>query len=651
MNNIPCHTNYWRSTLASVVILVSFLFGQPSFASAETVMSNEVKVFVTPQVTCSASSPVAGLNQSVTWQATVTPSGSFYTYQWSGTDTLTGSSASVSKTYATHGVKSATVTVTPTGTTAGIPDISSISAPCTVTIADPDLTSAITVAGTKPLAGSPDTYLEGGTITLGGTIYNIHGTGGTIRTITNEFSYKIENSPWFSISTFGLPALNALASANAIAPPAISPIGTTNGIAYTFRLCADTPQNQIDAPQNPIVERHQSHDAEADNCAEKTVIIRTGVDSPDYRLTASVTGNGMITSASGGISCGVSGTICTKLFGKGSTVVLTATPSEGNRFLGWGGDCSVFAQNATCTVSMDADKTVSATFQQRDRVRDTGEAPAGVCYASPTDRTVNQSVNWFADPDENFGTPPYTLTWTGEPDLVTACNRLPNGCTSTSYGEPHAFDMSYSNAGTKKGSVRIADLEDQYVNVACSTDVTVTPPPPPSGFWLEADPAIIKLSVSNKSETRWSQTTRLFITSGEEYNGTPELSLFEVKDGSTILDDIKKGQIDGSQTGSFSSNITIQTTPYAVTYQFTNANDSEFTNEFPSPYGKSGGIDFFVETNEFIPAGDYLLIFTAIGSPSDTEEVILRVDQSDEAVITPPPTGGQPSKLPVFEEF
>ena len=52
--------------------------------------------------------------QAVTWSSSVPSGTGSYTYSWSGTDGLSGSSASVQKTYTTTGQKSATLTVTDT---------------------------------------------------------------------------------------------------------------------------------------------------------------------------------------------------------------------------------------------------------------------------------------------------------------------------------------------------------------------------------------------------------------------------------------------------------------------------------------------------------------------------------------------------------
>jgi Fe-S cluster biogenesis protein NfuA len=84
-----------------------------------------------------------------------------------------------------------------------------------------------------------------------------------------------------------------------------------------------------------------------------------------FTLTVSRQGNGTgtVTSAPAGIGCG---TDCTEAYPSGSEVTLTAVPAEGGNmsaFAGWGGPCD---GTATCRVTMDAEKTVTATFRRVD---------------------------------------------------------------------------------------------------------------------------------------------------------------------------------------------------------------------------------------------------------------------------------------------
>ena len=80
-------------------------------------------------------------------------------------------------------------------------------------------------------------------------------------------------------------------------------------------------------------------------------------------LSVTVTGPGTV--AGGGIQCGVGGKTCTANEADGSDVTLTATPAASGTFLGWDGACS--GQETTCTVTMDAAKSVSAAFRATSR--------------------------------------------------------------------------------------------------------------------------------------------------------------------------------------------------------------------------------------------------------------------------------------------
>jgi hypothetical protein len=69
-------------------------------------------------------------------------------------------------------------------------------------------------------------------------------------------------------------------------------------------------------------------------------------------------GRGRVTSAPDGINCG---STCSAPYDSGTVVTLTATPALGSFFTGWSGGCNTVS-GTTCTVSMSAAKSVSASF-------------------------------------------------------------------------------------------------------------------------------------------------------------------------------------------------------------------------------------------------------------------------------------------------
>ncbi|MCC6196638.1 MAG: IPTL-CTERM sorting domain-containing protein [Burkholderiales bacterium] len=70
-----------------------------------------------------------------------------------------------------------------------------------------------------------------------------------------------------------------------------------------------------------------------------------------------VNGAGTVTSAPAGIDCGAE---CSKAFGIGTQVTLSAVPAAGAAFAGWSGACT--GSGATCVVDMTDAKSVGAAF-------------------------------------------------------------------------------------------------------------------------------------------------------------------------------------------------------------------------------------------------------------------------------------------------
>ncbi|MFF2473028.1 hypothetical protein [Streptomyces sp. NPDC058066] len=97
---------------------------------------------------------------------------------------------------------------------------------------------------------------------------------------------------------------------------------------------------------------------------------------PPHTLTVTKTGSGTgtVTSTPAGISCGAT---CSHAFTDEAAVTLAATPDSGSNFAGWSGACS---GTGTCTVTMDADKIVTAAFNA-------GPPPVG-----PPDTTIRNAL-------------------------------------------------------------------------------------------------------------------------------------------------------------------------------------------------------------------------------------------------------------------
>lgn len=97
------------------------------------------------------------------------------------------------------------------------------------------------------------------------------------------------------------------------------------------------------------------------------------------------TGSGTVSSSPAGINCGAT---CSATFSSGASVILSPVADAASTFAGWSGACT---GTGTCSVTMDAAKTATATFNTTPAGSPTITAakPAN----TPTDATRNKGQN------------------------------------------------------------------------------------------------------------------------------------------------------------------------------------------------------------------------------------------------------------------
>jgi aryl-phospho-beta-D-glucosidase BglC (GH1 family) len=104
---------------------------------------------------------------------------------------------------------------------------------------------------------------------------------------------------------------------------------------------------------------NRSSGAVVDQGALDAIRRGAGVGNPNTQtltVTKAGTGSGTVTSSPSGINCG---STCGASYSNGTSVTLTFAAGSGSTFAGWIGACS---GSGTCTVSMTAARSVTATF-------------------------------------------------------------------------------------------------------------------------------------------------------------------------------------------------------------------------------------------------------------------------------------------------
>ncbi len=196
-------------------------------------------------------------------------------------------------------------------------------------------------------------------------------------------------------SGFPAPAVQWQRSTNGGA--SFSDIAGATGNGHSFTVASGDSGNRYRAVYTNAVGSATSA------AATLTLIPRT--------LTVFATGSGFGTVTGAGIDCGAGGhNDCSETVTDGSTITLTAAPNANSDFAGFtGGGCS--GSDATCTVSMNAAKSVTATFTLKRHALSITRSGSGSGSVSSSPAGLDCPGVCGADVDEGTA-----VTLTAHPD-------------------------------------------------------------------------------------------------------------------------------------------------------------------------------------------------------------------------------------------
>ena len=214
-----------------------------------------------------------------------------------------------------------------------------------------------------------------------------------------------------------------------------------------------------------------------------------------YTLTVNKSGTGTVTSAPAGINCG---TTCSAPFAAGSSVVLTATAGTGYQFDKWAAGCTSSSGN-TCTMTMSADKTMTATFSQ-----------------NPSTVTISATNATATEAGLTTGT--FTFTRSGDTSAALTVNYTVSG-TATAGSDYTSLGTSVTiAAGATSATLTVTPLQDSLVEsdetviltLATGTGYTVGTASSATVTLSSDDTNTVTVTASDASATEAGLTTGTF---------------------------------------------------------------------------------------------------------------------------------------------
>jgi len=208
----------------------------------------------------------------------------------------------------------------------------------------------------------------------------------------------------------------------------------------------------------------------------------------NYTLNVTLAGSGTVTSAPGGINCGGD---CSESYPTGTLVTLSAVAANGYNFSGWSGSGIACPGTGTCDVTMDAARTVIASFTSSTPTTD-------LCDGLVTDK-LNHPMTALAKPavgvpviDPQFGTTLRRISDVGGADGVikTAYSTIP------AWNADESYLILYHTNTTNSGHHLYNGKTYQHIGA-----LNINPPDLEQFYWHTTDPDIL-FYVSGKTLRR-----------------------------------------------------------------------------------------------------------------------------------------------------
>ena len=276
---------------------------------------------------------------------------------------------------------------------------------------------------------------NGGTVNLFNTILalNIHviESGGFLTAVNDDCNGSLNQLKYSLLTTTTgctITNVNSITEQN----PKLDPLADNGGPTETHALNAGSPAIDAgdpdgckDAEGNNLTTDQRGEIRPFDGDSDGSAVCDMG--AYEYIIYQQLTvdkigtGDGLVSSLPAGIDCGQD---CSAALPQDSLFTLRAAPDNGSAFSGWSGDCS---GTGDCEITMDAQKTITATFEtQLDLQLTVTKAGTGDgrVSSSPAGNDCGQNCSASFAPDS-------LVTLTADPDESSTFNGWSGACSGT----------------------------------------------------------------------------------------------------------------------------------------------------------------------------------------------------------------------------